>query len=119
MTKSYQCSFCTYITTRLYNFERHNKSMHNTNDDNQQTYSYKGHHVTFQCPYCQYATKRVYNFKRHCKGIHKKIIDPYYTNMESSENMHLQSLDNSCCEERKELRKPIVITSTGSSFVVK
>ena len=115
MMKTYQCPYCVYVTSRIYNLKRHNKSVHKANVE---ASSSQGHHMTYHCPYCQYATKRAYNFKRHCQSVHKKIIDPHNSDNGSLENMNLQSLDKECCEERQRIKKPIVITSTGSTFLL-
>ena len=118
MVTTYQCSFCAYMTTRLYNLNRHSKTVHKVNDEDYSSKSTPRHCLPYHCTHCQYTTTRAYNFKRHCQSVHKKIIDPHNSNNGSLENMNLQSLDKECCEERQRIKKPIVITSTGSTFLL-
>ena len=115
MIKSYHCSYCPYKTTRIYNFKRHCRVVHNSIVETEHSGSRADCHVTYQCPNCQYMTKRVNDLKRHIKVMHNmKIKHPQnFISQISSENMKMQSLNKEFHGENCEKRRPVVITSKG------
>ena len=50
MIKSYHCSYCPYKTTRIYNFKRHCRVVHNSIVETEHSGSRADCHVTYQCP---------------------------------------------------------------------
>ena len=115
MIKSHHCSYCPYKTTRMYNFKRHCRVVHNSIVETKHSGSRADCHVIFQCPNCQYVTKRVNDLKRHMKVMHNmKIKHPQnFISQISSENTNTQNLNKECHEESCEKRRPVVITSNG------
>ena len=115
MIKSHHCSYCPYKTTRMYNFKRHCRVVHNSIVETKHSGSRADCHVIFQCPNCQYVTKRVNDLGRHMKVMHNmKIKHPQnFISQISSENTNTQNLNKECHEESCEKRRPVVITSKG------
>ena len=116
MVTTYQCSYCAYMTTRLYNLNRHIKTVHKVNDEDYLSKSTPRHCLPYHCTHCQYTSTRAYNFKRHSKNVHNIIIEHNHN------NSNLWRLDNSTShclnggyqDKRNGKRMPIVITSKGS-----
>ena len=77
--KLFRCLQCDYKTTKKYNFVRHIKTTHGTQElpcefcdkvfGRKDTLNahIKKNHTIFQCPECDYITRRKYNISRHMK----------------------------------------------------
>ena len=98
MIKSYSCAYCPFKSTRIYNFKRHCRAVHNTVVEDQQSDTGQNRHVTYQCPDCQYMTKRVNDLKRHLKVMHNmKIKHPQnLTSQVDTENSNIQQSNKGC-----------------------